>query len=414
MLSQVALRIVRSVVRYSTKARPREALVKAGLASASNEEAVGQTAQLSKNYLPALDGVRAIAILLVVLYHALDGLPSFTWGQRLFIRVASQGWIGVDLFFVLSGFLITGILLDGERTQKSLRNFYARRILRIVPVYAVFLLYSLWLAPRFGTSSSDEAALLGKTQVWYWTYTVNFLVALRNWSAITRPTGHLWSLSVEEQFYLLWPIAVLALSTRSLKWAALGCIVGAELVRFVLLLAGASGQVGFVLLPSRMDALAAGALLACAYRDRSLWSRVLRARQVAVLGALALLLLVVLRRHTIDIMESDEQLLVLPALVALGGVLVASGAEGLAGLAGAALRFIAQISYGMYVWHLVALRLVSARVHAPPETADAWRWWVFYGAMVTGTLGITIVLAQISWHFIERPVLRLKRYVPAQ
>ena len=366
----------------------------------------------SKVHLPALDGVRAIAILMVIVYHSLNGLPGMTFAQNVLMRLTSQGWLGVDLFFILSGFLITGILMDARESPHALRNFYARRVLRIVPVYALFVMFSLWLAGPLGTSSANEVVQLHQTQAWYWTYSLNILIALRNWSAITFPTGHLWSLAVEEQFYLLWPLAVLLMSPLMLRRTALGCIVGAELCRLAFVLAGADGQVNFVLLPTRMDTLAAGAFLACAYRDKALWSRVLRARQSLSLLALVLVLATILYRHTIDNQESFEQLVFFPAAVALGFVIVASAAAGNAWLSNRTLGFIAKISYGMYVWHLVVMRLILTKVSAP-ETGAPQAWWAFYAVMAGGTIAGTLLAATLSWHLVERPFLALKRFVPS-
>jgi len=348
---------------------------------------------------------------MVIVYHSLNGLPGMTFAQNVVMRLTSQGWLGVDLFFILSGFLITGILIDARESAHALRNFYARRVLRIVPVYVLFVMFSLWLAGPIGTSSADEVAQLHRTQAWYWTYSLNILIALRNWSAITFPTGHLWSLAVEEQFYLLWPLAVLLMSPLMLRRTALACIVGAELCRLGFVLAGVDGHVNFVLLPTRMDTLAAGAFLACAYRDPALWSRVLRARQSLSLLALILVLATILYRHTIDNQESFEQLVFFPATVALGVVIVSSAAAGNAWLSNRTLGFIARISYGMYVWHLVIMRLILTKVSVPQTTAPG-AWWAFYTIMMGGTICGTILVALLSWHAIEQPILKLKRFVP--
>jgi peptidoglycan/LPS O-acetylase OafA/YrhL len=366
----------------------------------------------SKAHLPALDGVRAIAILMVVVYHSLNGLPGVTPVQSFFLDLTGAGWVGVDLFFVLSGFLITGILMDVRSPDHALRNFYARRVLRIVPVYVAFLLFSLWIAAPLGTSSAEEVSQLHRTQLWFWTYTENVLVALHSWSATSFPMAHLWSLAVEEQFYLVWPIAVLLLSPAALKRAAVACIVAAELCRLALILRGADNTVNFVMLPTRMDSLAAGAFLACAFRNPVLWSRVLRARKwlatVATLSLLSLLFLF----HSIDKLVSLDQLIAFPSFVALGAVAVASAANGSQWLSGSALRFIGKISYGMYVWHLVVMRLILTQVSVPETTAPQ-AWWIFYAVMAGGTVCGTVVVALISWHVIEQPFLRLKRFVPS-
>jgi peptidoglycan/LPS O-acetylase OafA/YrhL len=366
----------------------------------------------SKVHLPALDGVRAIAILMVIVYHSVNGLPGMTRAQTLFLDLAGAGWVGVDLFFVLSGFLITGILMDARHSSHMLRNFYARRSLRIVPVYVAFLLFSLWLAASLGTSSADEVSQLHRTQAWFWTYTENVMVALHSWDATSFPMAHLWSLAVEEQFYLVWPLAVLLLSPAALKRGAVICIVAAELFRLALIQRGADGTVAFVMLPTRMDSLAAGAFLACTYRNPALWSRVLQARKyVAAVAALCLVALLFLF-GTIDKLAPLDQLVAFPAFVALGAVVVASAANGCAWLTGKALRFIGKISYGMYVWHLVVMRLILTQVSVPDTTASQ-AWWLFYATMVVGTVCGTIVVALVSWQIIERPFLALKRFVPS-
>jgi peptidoglycan/LPS O-acetylase OafA/YrhL len=366
----------------------------------------------SKVHLPALDGARAIAILMVIVYHSLNGLPGITWAQAQFLNLTGGGWTGVDLFFVLSGFLITGILMDARGSAHSLRNFYARRVLRIVPVYVAFLLFSLWVAGPLGTSSAEEVTQLQRSQLWFWTYSENVMVALHSWSATSFPMAHLWSLAVEEQFYILWPLAVLLLSPMALTRAAVACIVAAEACRLALILHGGDGTVNFVMLPSRMDSLAAGAFLACAYRNPLLWSRVLHARKWIATTALVSILVLLITFHTVDKLAPVAQLVAFPSLVALGSVIVASAVGGSAWLSGSAMRFVGKISYGMYVWHLVVMRLLLTKVSVP-DTTSPRAWWMFYAVMALGTIGGTIVVALVSWHVIEQPFLRLKRFVPS-
>ena len=365
----------------------------------------------STRHLPALDGVRAIAILTVIVYHALNGLPGATLSQNAFLKVAQQGWVGVDLFFVLSGFLITGILMDVESPVHALRRFYARRVLRIVPVYVAFLLFSLWIAPIIGTMHPQEVAQLRQEQLWYWTYSFNFLIAFHTWQATSFPLAHLWSLSVEEQFYLLWPFAALLLTPATLKRTALGCIVAAELCRVLFIALGAGGEVNFVMLPCRMDSLAAGAFLACAYRDPALWKRVLRSRWPVTMVAIAPLVAIALYRGKFSSQAPLEQLFGFPAIIVLASVVVASAVEGGRWLSGSALGLIGKISYGMYVWHLVVMRMI-VHVQLSPDLASPQMWWVFYLVRAVGTVGGAIVVALISWHVIEQPFLGLKRFVP--
>jgi peptidoglycan/LPS O-acetylase OafA/YrhL len=149
-----------------------------------------------RSHYPALDGLRGVAILLVVLYHNFG-----------FIKQSYFGWLGVDLFFVLSGFLITSILLKDIGKPGYLKNFFIRRILRIFPLYYLILIIFLILFPLFGLYKK-ELHYFTQHQWWLWTYLQNWLYSFYLISDAKFLT-HLWSLAVEEQFYLLWPFIIL-------------------------------------------------------------------------------------------------------------------------------------------------------------------------------------------------------------
>ncbi|HEX7847781.1 MAG TPA: acyltransferase [Chitinophagaceae bacterium] len=151
---------------------------------------------LKRPHYPALDGLRGVAILLVVLYHNFD-----------FIKQSFFGWLGVDLFFVLSGFLITSILMDDIGKAKFLKNFFTRRVLRIFPLYFLCLIIFLILFPLFNWHKKELAFFLDN-QWWLWTYLQNWLYSFRLTDDAKMLT-HLWSLAVEEQFYLIWPFVIL-------------------------------------------------------------------------------------------------------------------------------------------------------------------------------------------------------------
>ncbi len=152
--------------------------------------------QAGRQYYPALDGLRGLAILLVVVYHNFGFIDYFFFG-----------WLGVDLFFVLSGFLITDILLKTVGQKNYLKNFYIRRALRIFPLYYLALILFLLLLPRI--TATPDMSYYTANQVWLWTYMQNWLYIFNNPGA-TNALNHLWSLSVEEQFYLLWPLVILS------------------------------------------------------------------------------------------------------------------------------------------------------------------------------------------------------------
>ena len=165
----------------------------------------------------ALDGVRGLALLIVVVHNTawISGTSNhFTF--KLYTSAAAAGWAGVQLFFVLSGFLITGILLDTQHAPNYFRRFYVRRTLRIFPLYFLMLAVAVFVVAPLQRDSS-WAQSVHSYQWTYWLY-------VSNW---TEPFGysvhglsHLWSLAVEEQFYLIWPLVVWWLSSRRLYWLA--------------------------------------------------------------------------------------------------------------------------------------------------------------------------------------------------
>jgi len=168
----------------------------------------------SADHVPALDGLRGLAILLVLARHTANELQPGRGLDVAVKRVLQVGWSGVDLFFVLSGFLITGILLDARGGRHYFRNFYMRRSLRIFPVYYGSLFVTFAVLPFF--VATPLFAVLQRNQLWYWTYLVNVLSPLTGGTGTPYNTAHLWSLAVEEQFYLLWPAVVWVSGPRRL------------------------------------------------------------------------------------------------------------------------------------------------------------------------------------------------------
>ena len=166
-------------------------------------------------HMAPLDGLRGLAILMVMAFHFAWVQPPRSLPAKLFVFVGSFGWAGVDLFFVLSGFLITGILLDSKSEPYYFRNFYARRILRIFPLYYSVLLVTLVVLPHFVSYDTPELTALLRSQAWLWLYSANVSVAVEHghwlWNADWLRLGMLWSLAVEEHFYLVWPLLVFVL-----------------------------------------------------------------------------------------------------------------------------------------------------------------------------------------------------------
>jgi peptidoglycan/LPS O-acetylase OafA/YrhL len=221
---------------------------------------------LSALHTPELDGVRGLAILMVVLFHVFR--PTLAGTPLFFLMLPARlGWAGVDLFFVLSGFLIAGILLDNRESPKYYKVFYARRALRILPLYCVWLLsffvLSALLHPIQGTPRYDNFGMI-LHPLSYLTFTQNIEVAGTG-SVGAQWMGPSWSLAVEEQFYLLLPLIVRNTRRGALVRGAVVAILLAPFLRYIAFHTLTAIAPNF-LLPCRMDALAWGVLLAIAAR----------------------------------------------------------------------------------------------------------------------------------------------------
>jgi len=190
--------------------------------------------------LPVLDGVRGLAILMVMLHHF---TPDHGAG---ILSVLHLGWVGVDLFFVLSGFLITGILFDAKGSANYFQNFYARRGLRIFPLYYGILLLILFALPLLQWLDVIHVPGLDQVRVWQpwlWLHSSNLLLAWKGqWmldSGVIR-MNHFWSLAVEEHFYLVWPVVVALFDRKSLMKIAAGVIIAALSLRAAFLPSGST------------------------------------------------------------------------------------------------------------------------------------------------------------------------------
>src|ERR1700722_9761288 len=235
--------------------------------------------------IPQLDAVRGLAVLLVLL-HNTDKYPSL----HLHL-ISDNGWMGVDLFFVLSGFLITGILLDAKQSQGYFKNFYARRFLRIRPLYYSALLFMFVVVP-FLRPSEAHTIFEPRSSPW-WAYPVflqNFLVPVP--ASATGLLGVTWSLAVEEQFYLVWPLVVRFCREEQIKRVAITVICLSPALRLYLSLHQVNIYSNTF---CRLDGLMAGALLALVIRsNKFVPSRFLKQAWIMLLGSVVLALAIVM------------------------------------------------------------------------------------------------------------------------
>lgn len=362
---------------------------------------------------PALDGIRAIAVLMVFADHFGGGAHG---GRVLSLlnNIRNRGWIGVDLFFVLSGFLITGILYDTRNDSKFFQRFFARRALRIFPVFYLVLAILLLLTPifRYGWRPGH---------LWFLVYLGNFFAnrdfTLYEIYSANHPTakvfiGHFWTLCVEEQFYLLWPLLVWTVRDRiRLLWMAGGISLLALLLRIGMEMRFSRGTCELWImrtLPFRMDALLVGAVLALLLRgpaaDR--WQR--RCRWI-FLASLAGLLGIFAFSPDYDS----------PVLLTVGLTWIALASAGLVGMTlrsgSPAFRFfhlgplrrLGRYSYGFYIYHVLYewawiqfLIFVTSKVHS-----------IAIGGLIALPINFltTYLVSMVSYEWFERRFLRWKR-----
>jgi peptidoglycan/LPS O-acetylase OafA/YrhL len=370
-------------------------------------------------HLPALDGLRGLAILLVLTEHFVRLQPT-TLVERLVSRGAAVGWVGVDLFFALSGFLITGILLEAKGGERFFRNFYMRRAFRIFPLYYGYLLLVFFGLPHLGVLPASETRDLLHTQGWYWSYLSNVLIARAgSWAATPLETLHFWSLAVEEQFYLVWPLVVWLLPRRRLKTVCLGALLGSLAIRMTLRALGEPGAVLYVLTPTHLDPLAAGAWLALVAREPGglEWVKV-RVGPALALGLAGIAAIMVTAHGPVvdaPAMQSvGYPLLALTCAALLGGALTGPVGSPLGRLwRSKALGFFGRLSYGLYVLHPLLLVLVVGWGFDVPWFAERAGSQLLGQAVFAGLMtALAMGVALLSWHAWEQPFLRLKSRFP--
>jgi peptidoglycan/LPS O-acetylase OafA/YrhL len=366
-------------------------------------------------HYPALDGLRAVAVLLVFAYHYLPG--ALNWG-----------WVGVDMFLVLSGFLITGILFDSVDRPHRFRIFYIRRTLRIFPLYYLVLLAPVlsWPVFRWAWHPADWMwpAYLGNYIRFFWSadYLQNgspfeSLQSLRvPWLRLSF--DHLWSLSVEEQFYLLWPLVIFTFRGRVLlRNLCLAGVVAAPLLRWASLHVFSPRLIELGLLyhatPLRADTLLLGGALALAIRGAER-QRILSLGWPLVTGALVIFAvfqtMVYLRTGQAASIDRFQQRSVLGfsvvALLAAGVVLLTIDENNvLYRLCNRHwLRVLGQRSYGFYVFHLLLFTVWQRLAIA---LMFGHRRYTMEGTAIVAMVG-TLLLTLASFHWLEAPLLRLK------
>ena len=355
--------------------------------------------------LPELDGIRGCAILLVLVWHYVQNQlrPEVGSGLAYVKQALGFTWSGVDLFFVLSGFLIAGILMDQRGTPHYFRTFYVRRVCRIFPLYylnlGIFLVMLSWQPVHTGVFGLLFGG--GEVPLWsYFTFTQNIFMGVHNsagpgWLAVT------WSLAVEEQFYLFLPLIVWYVPREKLPLVFLW-IAGTA----VFLRASMTGLSAYINTPWRADSLMAGALLAYLVRMPYFLENARKYRTlmltVLVVSAVGLMLAAINGKLQLGgtfthlSLALVYTLLILLALVNQGGILSRL-------LRNRGLIWLGGISYGVYIIHTWISRLVHGLVRSASPQIASWS----DAATTLLALVITLIMAHFSYRWIESRFVRL-------
>jgi peptidoglycan/LPS O-acetylase OafA/YrhL len=348
---------------------------------------------LTKGFIVELDGLRGIAILMVMIHRFWPRT-----GVGLGADVAGAGWIGVDLFFVISGFLIAGILLDTKDEPGYFKNFYARRVLRIFPLYYLFVIGTL-----VAFSHNAEFRQHAGSPFWYLAYLGNIPESL---------LGHdppyflapVWSLAIEEQFYLTFPWIVRLLSRRGLTIALVAMIIIAPIIRFITMEMWPDHErVQYLFTLCRIDTIAIGCLLAVVIRTINVDKWREPAKFVAV-GLLPSIIVLAIASRLDRRSEFDR---------VFGYTIVAIGCAAIVSLVILSrdqhstfplrmkwLTYLGKLCFGLYLLHRPADTIVTALAHRAHFDHELW--------LLIPKVGVAIAFASISWRLIERPFLKLK------
>jgi peptidoglycan/LPS O-acetylase OafA/YrhL len=406
--------------------------------------------------LRSLDGLRAIAVTLVFFHHTKNFIPVVGRTTFYIQSYVWQGWVGVDLFFVLSGFLITGILLDTREASNYFRGFYTRRILRIFPLYYLVLIGIIagsQVLTNIHAQHAQVIASLVPLPEDRWVY----FCFLTNWTGLWKAQwgpgfgsilAHFWSLAIEEQFYFVWPLTVWLVRPRAIPWIA-GIVAG---LSAIIRLAWAAHVGVQMLVPPqsveialaticRLDGLFIGALCAYFFRDPKLMLRIRKwLPWIAILGigsfplAFSAMLFFPLPVKTLiyglspavpHAMEDAIRLFLLYGgytLLALGFgalVLLAAHTEADSSWMQKLLqsRFLAPIgvySYGIYVFHVPILGLANTFLISRLSARNAGDAAVVQCACLVVLAAASFVIAALSYELFEKRILGWKRYFVPQ
>lgn len=337
-----------------------------------------------------LDGIRAVAVIMVMFYHFFKDVIVQHDILLLIQKLSLFGKTGVSLFFVLSGFLITRILVNTKQNDSYFKSFYIKRILRIFPLYYFFLVVYYFVVPYFLNHSFAGFS----QQIWYWTFMQNFALTF-DWNSV-GPI-HYWSLSVEEHFYLFWPLVIYYCSVKNIKWAILSLCAISFLARFLLI----ENHIEESLFTfARFDELAVGSFLAILELQNKLVNQNLRKFVSVFVIFLIPLIYISSNNGNYSLLESCARYLVLAmvygSFIAITIVIEPENFLKKA-LDNTALKSIGKISFGLYVYHPICFDVV---INYFKITNLAFTFVLSFG--------LAYLVSILSYHLLEKQFLKLK------
>ncbi|MFZ5569870.1 MAG: acyltransferase family protein [Thermodesulfobacteriota bacterium] len=359
------------------------------------------------SHFPELDGIRGMAITLVLIFHCmpLNSLPM----SDFIAPIKASCWIGVDLFFVLSGFLITRILIGLKQTQKKYLIFYGRRSLRIFPLYYFTLTVVFFLLIK--NADIHYTIQYCAPMKWFFLYAYNIYIWINNSWAISDYLNHFWSLCVEEQFYLFWPLIIFTFQSARLPFVMTAIITAAISFKTCLFFIGMTAPVLFTNMFARMDCFAFGGLAAYAhlYWDKAIITK--KARFLFFLSFSILMLTGIIEKgiHA----ASPLILVVMTPIIALffSCLIYLSLNDGIIPvkrfLSNNILRLLGKYSYGIYIYHwiifvsIIRFDVLSLHIENP---------WLQFITVLLATFSVSF----LSFHLLEQHFLKAKKYFTFQ
>ena len=350
----------------------------------------------AKQYIPAFDGWRGVGIIMVLIAHC---FPS---------SITRSFWVAMDLFFVMSGFLITGILLDSRSNKNYYVNYITRRVLRVFPVYYFVLAISFLVIPAlFPYIMGRDYDYYMKHQAWFWLYGQNWLLSFTGFPK-NHTMIHFWSLAVEEQFYIFWPFLIKFFNSRKLLKICIGLILFSFYFRIDLgSRLGLVQPYPYVATLSRMDAISIGAIVAILIRERKEWLE----KYVNYFACVSAIFVVVgfLYYRSTNFMEVSPLYTFVDVFA--GCILLYSMSQRKPWIIRLGdhpiFRFFGKYSYGIYIYHYIIFNLLMYNL--APNLGIRHRF-ISEFVIAALTIGLSVAVSLISYRYIEKPFLKLKKY----